>query len=148
MSSLKGQSNTILLVDDNKMGLVARKQVLEELGYRTTVAASANAALELFVGNSYDLVVTDYKMPDMSGIDLIQRFRLVRPNVPIILISGFAEVLGLDEETTGADLVINKSASEVGQLVRSVSRLLAARKNGKKPPASVQPEARVRKKTS
>jgi CheY-like chemotaxis protein len=148
MSSPKSPSYSILLVDDNKLGLVARKHVLEELGYRATTAASANAALDLFGRNSYDLVITDYRMPDMSGIDMIQKFRKVQPAVPIILISGFAEVLGLDEETTGADMVICKSASEVNQLVRAVGRLLAAKKNGKKPVSAVKPELRTRKKTS
>ncbi len=146
MSSPKSPSYAILMVDDNKMGLVARKQVLEELGYRTTIAASANAAMELFGRNSYDLVVTDYRMPDMSGIDLIQHFRRMQPGVPVVLISGFAEVLGLDEETTGADVVISKSASEVNQLVRAVSRLLSGRRNGKKPPGSAKAEPRTRKK--
>jgi CheY-like chemotaxis protein len=134
----------ILLVDDNRMGLAARKTVLEELGYRTLTATSAHAALELFAKNEFDLVVTDYKMPDMSGIELIQKLRQQESRVPIILISGFAEVLGLDEETTGADVVMTKNAQEVNALVRAVSRLL---KPSRKPPVSTKVEVKSRKKS-
>ncbi len=127
MSLPKVSPASILLVDDNKLGLSARKHVLEELGYETAAANSAQAALELFAKKTFDLVVTDYKMPDMSGIVLIQKLRTVRPVVPIILISGFVDVLGLDEETTGADVVMMKSANEVTHLVRAVNRLLNRR---------------------
>lgn len=140
MSSAKSASATILLVDDNKLGLTARRHVLDELGYRTLIAASARTALESFTKNSIDLVVTDYKMPDMSGIDLIRELRQVKPNIPIVLISGFVDVLGLDEQTTGADQVVMKSANEVTHLVRAVSRLLN-RKPSRKPPGSAQSAA-------
>lgn len=136
---------SILLVDDNKMGLAARRHVLEELGYRTTTVSSANTAVELFAKNSFDLVITDYKMPDLSGIELIQKLRKEKVSVPIILISGFVDVLGLDEQTTGADVVMMKSANEVNHLVRAVSRLL--NRKLKKPVTGVKPpDSKSRKK--
>jgi CheY-like chemotaxis protein len=106
----------ILLVDDNPNGLSARKSVLEELGAAITTAAA------------FDLVVTDYKMPRMNGIELIARLRKQSPAVPIILISGFVDSLGLNEHSTGADVVIQKSNNEVAHLVRAVSRLLRKKK--------------------
>jgi CheY-like chemotaxis protein len=114
----------ILLVDDNVNGLSARKCVLDELGHKTTTAASGAEALAIFDIHKFDLVVTDYKMARMNGIELIAELRVQSPDLPIILISGFVDALGLSENNTGADVVIQKSANEVSHLVRSVGRLL------------------------
>jgi CheY-like chemotaxis protein len=102
--------------------------VLEELGHRVTTASSGADALEHFSAHKFDLIVTDYKMPRMDGIELIARVRKSSPAMPIILLSGFVEALGLCESNTGADVVIQKSANEVSHLVRSVSRLLRKKK--------------------
>jgi len=132
----------ILLVDDNRQGLIARKSLLRELGYSISTATSGEEALELFCRQKFDVVVTDFKMPGMDGIALIRRIRGLEPDARIILLSGFVEPLGLSEESTGADAVIAKSAGEVGRLTRSVKRLLSR----KKPPASVQAAAQARAK--
>ena len=128
----------ILLVDDNQLGLIARKTVLEELGYAVTTAMSAHEALDEFSNGAYDLVITDYKMPRMNGKELIERVRKQAPAVPVILLSGFVDALGLDEKSTGADIVIQKSANEVAHLLCSVKRLLS-RKPPKKPAAVERP---------
>lgn len=134
----------ILLVDDNKLGLVARKSVLEELGHRITTAVEGQEALELFSRGAFDLVITDYKMPKMNGLELIQRIRGLAAGAPIILVSGYAEALGMTEANTGADAVISKNANEVTHLVRSVNRLLR-RATPKKPPAAQRRPARVKR---
>jgi CheY-like chemotaxis protein len=134
----------ILLVDDNTHGLSARKNVLEELGHRIVTASSGAEALEQFEGHKFDLVVTDYKMPRMDGMELISRLRKQMPELPIILISGYVDSMGLSEESTGADVVIQKSANEVSHLVRSVNRLLR-RKPAKKPPTGEVPPKAKRK---
>ena len=82
------KTGRILLVDDNKMGLSARKSVLEELGYTITASACADEALTYFENDNYDLVVTDYKMPRMDGVELITRVRSHRPDVPVIMAEG------------------------------------------------------------
>jgi len=124
----------ILLVDDNANGLKARKTLLEELGYRIATASCGDDALEHFAGQKFDLLVTDYKMPHMDGLELIARIRKKTPGLPIILVSGYVDTLGLNEENTGADAVIQKSANEVSHLTRAVSRLLRQRP-GRKPTA-------------
>jgi len=136
----------ILLVDDNAHGLSARRCVLEELGYRITTAASGADALDQFHRQAFDLVVTDFKMPRMDGVELIARLRKQAPGLPIILISGFVDSLGLDEETTGADAVIQKSANEVSHLVRSVGRLLR-RPPAKKRAAGETPSVKSKRKS-
>lgn len=113
----------ILLVDDNRNGLIARKSVLEELGYVTVATTDPAEALDLFSKQQFDLVITDYKMPSVDGLEVIQRIRALNENVPIILISGFVENLGMTEASTGADAVVQKCANEIQHLVRAVSRL-------------------------
>lgn len=117
----------ILLVDDNTLGLAARKSVLEEQGYRITTASGGLEALDLMTGHEFQLLVTDYKMPKMNGVEFIAEARKRRPDIPVILLSGFADTLGLSETNSGADAVIQKSASEVQYLVRTVGRLLRSR---------------------
>ncbi|PYT11879.1 MAG: response regulator [Acidobacteria bacterium] len=135
----------ILLVDDNAHGLSARKTVLEELGHRISTASSASEALDQFSGQKFDLVVTDYKMPRMDGLELIRQMRKEDPDVPIILVSGYVDSLGLNERSTGADVVIQKSANEVSHLVRSVGRLLR-RKPVKKMPAAESALSKLKRK--
>lgn len=116
----------ILIVDDNKMGLSARRSVLEAVGHTVSIAGSGVEALELFNSGDdlFDLIVTDYKMPKMTGVELIAEIRKVKPALPIILISGFTDTLGLNESNTLADAVLQKSSNEVMQLMRTVSKLL------------------------
>ena len=121
----------ILLVDGNLSGLAARKSVLEELGHKTRCASSAADALEQLASQKFDLVVT-------GAPELVRRIRKQDEDIPIVLLSGFVDALGLNEETTGADAVIQKSANEVSHLVRAVARLLRR----KKPPAKAVAKAK------
>ncbi len=143
--SVNVPAGRILLVDDNKLGLIARKSVLEEQGYRITTATEGQEGFERFNRDKFDLIITDYKMPKMNGLQLIAKIRESAKELPIILISGYADALGLTEDTTGADVVIAKSASEVQQLVRSVNRLLR-RPAVKKPARSQRVTARAQQK--
>jgi len=141
-----GVAAHLLLVDDNKDGLLVRKALLEEQGFLITTAMNGEEAMEALSKGKFDLMITDFKMPKMDGIELIRRVRPLQPDLSIILISGFADALGLDEKSTGADVVINKGAHEIANLMRSVSRMLA-RRAGRRPPGSqkavrVQPKAK------
>jgi CheY-like chemotaxis protein len=135
-NSSQSLSGRILIVDDNSLGLAARCSVLEELGHKVTACGAPQEALELCVKQRFDIVVTDYKMPKMDGKEFIRRLKKLNSGVSIILISGFADTLGLNEANTGADLVLQKSSHEVPMLIRSVSRLLRQRLPSKKPATS------------
>jgi CheY-like chemotaxis protein len=122
----------ILLVDDNVRGLTARKMILTDLGYGVETALSGEEAWEIFQVNQFDVVVTDLRMGEMDGMELIRRIRATDAPTGIILLSGFVNCLGLTPESTGADELINKSNKEVPELLRAV-RKLAARPRRKKP---------------
>jgi len=117
----------ILIIDDNRNGLLVRRAILEQLGYSTTTAQCPVEGLHTFEHGEFDLVITDYRMPIMNGAEVILRVRELRPEIPVILISSVAEILGLDERSTGADAVISKTANEASQLQRTVARLLRTR---------------------
>lgn len=124
-SSRAAHSARILLVDDNAHGMLARRSILEEFGYTVVSASSGPEALNLVEQQGFDLIVTDYRMPGMDGVALITALRAREFQNPIILLSGFLTHLGLTEQSTHADALIQKSANESDQLVRSVKRLLA-----------------------
>ena len=104
---------------------MARRAVLEELGYEVLSATSGKDALKLTEQRACDLVVTDYKMTPMDGLELIAKLREREFTKPIILLTGFADSLGLKPENTGADIVLQKCSNEVATLVRYTRRLLA-----------------------
>ncbi len=137
-----GTQATILLVDDNADGILARRSVLQELGYKVVPAGCGSEALKLTEKETFDLIITDYKMSPVNGLELIKRLREREYGKPIILLTGFADNLGLKPETTGADVVIQKSSNEIVTLVRNTKRLLNL---PRKPPASDGPRPTSRK---
>lgn len=129
VSSQRASSSAlILLVDDNRDGVLARRCVLEELGYQVVTAGCGVDALHLHEERNPDLVITDYRMSPMDGLELIANLRERGSQTPIILLSGFAETLGMRSDNTGADVVIQKSSNEVANLVRYTKRLLVTPK--------------------
>jgi CheY-like chemotaxis protein len=134
----------ILLVDGNSAGLAARKTVLEEQGHKVWVAAGVTEALEQFSSHRIDIVVTDHKMPRMDGLGLIKKLNAIAAGIPVVLLSGFVDALGLNEQSTGAAAVIQKSANEVPHLVRAVARILK-RKPMKKAPSSEVAKAKSKR---
>jgi len=140
---MRSRSWRILLIDDNRHGLVARRAVLEQQGHKVTTASSGQDGLGRFQEEEFDLVVTDYRMPGITGQQVIRKIRQEKPKMPIVLLSGFVEALGLDEESTGADIVLSKGPGEVQELLRAINRL-TKRRPTPKPPGSVK-AARSRK---
>jgi CheY-like chemotaxis protein len=131
----------ILLVDDNRDGLLVRRSLLEELGYSVEIARSGEEGLKLFEASPFDVVVADYRMPRMNGAELIQRIRKTNPNARV-------EPLGLTEENTSADVVLAKTSNEAAHLLRSIKRLLNHASRRKPPAAEVAPKRPARTGTA
>lgn len=115
-------------MDDNCDGILARRSILEELGYQVVTACCGSDALQIADERPFGLVITDYKMSPMDGLELISNLRGRNIRTPIILLTGFAESLGLRSGNTGADVVIQKSSNEVANLMRHTKRLVSPRK--------------------
>ncbi len=115
----------ILFVDDEVTLVHMTRIMLERLGYRVTAHHSSREALAAFTDNPhlFDVVITDHTMPGMTGLELAQRLLALRPELPIILCSGYSsavsEEMARSAGITGfaAKPLIKK---EIGELIRSV----------------------------
>ncbi len=105
MGPVRGGIEHVLLVDDEETILIMETQMLKYLGYRVTSRNSSLEALEAFRFNpdQFDLVITDMAMPNMSGDKLTVELMKIRPDIPIILCTGFSEIMS---ETKAASLGI------------------------------------------
>ena len=92
-------SGRILLVDDEEQIARMTQTMLTRRGYEVLSFTSSRGALDAFHADpdAFDLVLSDYSMPDYTGLDLINEFHLIRPELPIILVSGFADSIGPDD---------------------------------------------------
>ncbi len=91
---LKGKEH-ILLVDDEEMILEMLQAMLSRMGYQVTGCQDSLEALDLFISNPdhFQLVITDLTMPQMTGVQLSQKLQTIKPDIPIILCTGFSDLL-------------------------------------------------------
>lgn len=88
----RGQGERILLVDDEPMVADSMRLVIERLGYQVTACTHPSSALEVFAAapNDFDLVITDFQMPGMTGLELAAKLLVLRPGLDIVMATGFA----------------------------------------------------------
>jgi PAS domain S-box-containing protein len=82
----------VLAVDDDSLVLTNTAAMLEDLGHRVLVAASGSEALALLAEHAVDLVITDYAMPQMTGLELAREIEARRPGLGVVLATGYAEL--------------------------------------------------------
>jgi CheY-like chemotaxis protein len=115
----------ILLVDDEPSIVTLEKQMLERLGYSVTSRVNSLEALAAFTQNPFrfDLVITDMTMPSMTGDQLTKALRKIRPDIPVIVCTGFSERLDREKaESTGINGFLMKPVikSEMAKMIRCV----------------------------
>jgi PAS domain S-box-containing protein len=94
-----GHKGVALLVDDEELVRASTAHMLSELGYSVIEATSADEALKLAnAGSHFDLLLTDYLMPGANGADLARAVRSLRPELPVLIISGYADADGIDPD--------------------------------------------------
>jgi signal transduction histidine kinase/CheY-like chemotaxis protein len=106
----QGNGETVMIVDDQRSLVALAEETLAELGYEPVGFDSSVAALQAFRAEPqrFDLVLTDETMPDMSGVELAREIRRVRPELPIVLMSGYS----------GAQLTERARAAGAGEVLR------------------------------
>ena len=82
----------VLFVDDHKALARLSCEILSKQGYRAEYAFDAAEALAKFEQGAFDIVVTDYRMEGMSGVDLARRLRQLAPELPIVIVTGCNDV--------------------------------------------------------
>jgi PAS domain S-box-containing protein len=86
-----GAGERVLVVDDEEFILETTREALRDVGYRVLTASGAEEALQAVEQGEVDVVVTDLRMPNVDGFDLIRALRARHPNLPIIAASGVAD---------------------------------------------------------
>jgi len=126
-----GEKHRILIVDDSPATLEVLERNLRAHGYWVTTAASVAKALEVLEAAPVDLVITDYKMPRASGIELVRHVRENLADTEVMMITGYASVPGAVEAVkSGADEYLAKPFTDeelVGAVKRALDKLAMRR---------------------
>src|SRR5467141_2869246 len=106
----QGNGETVMIVDDQRSLVALAEETLAALGYEPVVFDSSVAALQAFRADPqrFDLVLTDETMPDMNGVELVREVRRVRPELAIVLMSGYS----------GAQLTARARAAGAAEVLR------------------------------
>jgi CheY-like chemotaxis protein/anti-sigma regulatory factor (Ser/Thr protein kinase) len=108
---------TVLVVDDDPLILSSTSYLLQDLGHEVIEAASGDAALQVLrAGQKVDVLLTDFSMPKMTGVELANAARALRPVLPVILATGYAEL----PEGTGADLPRLRKPYQQSRLLQEI----------------------------
>jgi DNA-binding NtrC family response regulator len=112
---------SILLVDDDQEFRKAMKKMFEKSGYDVTVAADGREALDVLSKDVFDLIISDLRMPNLNGMELMEEIKKKKMKVPVIFITAYGEVESyMDLMNLGAFEYINKPVK--GQEILSVAR--------------------------
>lgn len=119
-------NNHLLVVDDEESNCGLLSDSFTRWGYRVTTRISVNAALTLFQSEptAFDLAIIDYTMPYVNGVELARQLRTRRRDIPIILLSGFTELLEKEADTlTVVSTVVHKPL-QIAKIATTVRKLL------------------------
>lgn len=82
----------ILIIDDDVDICALLKRFLERKGYEVTTSFKGQEGLQLLNSTDFDVVLTDFRLPDMDGIDVLKSIKQSKPNIPVIVITGYSDV--------------------------------------------------------
>jgi CheY-like chemotaxis protein len=115
----------VLLIDDNPVQLRAREAVLRNAGFETHIATTQESALALLRSKAADglgAIVTDHIMPGRGGGEFVRSLRDVRPDVPVIVITGLAEA---EEDYSGLGVTFRQKPCPPEELIALVRSHIA-----------------------
>lgn len=125
----KGQGQRILIVDDEPALVGLLDEILQVYGYQPSAFTSSKKALEAFKQNpdKFDLIITDQTMPEITGIDLVKSIREIRPDIPVILNTGFSDNIN-KETANNLNIRILQKPVDTKLLCNSISDLIDTKK--------------------
>jgi CheY-like chemotaxis protein len=115
--------SVILCVDDEPTALLVRRLLLSIAGYDVLTAANRDAALSTLRRNHVDLIITGHFLPDSAWVQVAAEMKRLKPEVPIVLLSGALE---LPSGSENADLVLPKGL-DPSQFLAAIANLIARR---------------------
>ena len=115
----------ILVVDDNELFRDSIVETLRRQSYETEAAKDGPSALEIIEQRHFDLVISDMKMPGMSGIELLEQIKSINPEIPFLIITAYGAIeTAVDAMKKGAYDFIQKSDNLIRELELTVERAL------------------------
>jgi len=103
------QAITLLLIDDVGEFRTVMVKLLAEFGYNTILAANGREGIELFQAHPVDAVLLDFNLPDLYGMEILERLIFAKPSVPVIMISAYGSTeIAKRAKQLGAYEFINK----------------------------------------
>src|ERR1700681_4731965 len=103
------KSSRLLIVDDEAVIRDGLKRILEGESFVVETCSSGYSAIEIMQQREFDLIITDLKMPGMSGIEVLKSVRILQPGIPVILITGYASIdTAVEAMKNGASDYISK----------------------------------------
>jgi DNA-binding NtrC family response regulator len=124
MNESKGK---ILIVDDAGEVVVLCVNMLQTLGYAVRATSQGRAALEMIRQEPFDLVIVDYRMPEMTGFEVFEQARAIRPDMAFMLLTGHGTAEVVDDATDMGFAAILLKPFTREQLRNAVARALAGR---------------------
>jgi signal transduction histidine kinase len=128
-----GHGERVLYVDDDEIMVLMVERLLQRSGYRVSTFQSANAALAAVRDDpdTFDFVVTDFNMPECSGLDLAHELARIRPELPVVISSGYItdDLLDLAREAGVRGLIEKQNTFE--DLCELLARVLSGAKPGR-----------------
>lgn len=121
----------LLIVDDEKDILLTLKMCLKDEGYDVTTINESEKALDHLEKESFDLIISDIKMPGMDGLELAGEIRKINKTVRIILMTGYLEINNRKEATAELDLsgFLDKPLRDIDEFLTLVSSTLSEEKS-------------------
>ena len=120
----RGEGETILVVEDEEAVRTLARRTLEEAGYDVLEAANGREALRLVMSAPLDLVLCDVILPEMSGHELGRRMAVVRPDVPVLYMSGYPGLEVVERGLIAHDAPFIEKPFTAGGLAQSVRLVL------------------------
>jgi CheY-like chemotaxis protein len=112
----------VLCVDDEEPVLLTRRHMLERAGYLVFTAKTGKEGIDIFREQPIDMVILDYWMAGMDGVDVATEIRIINRKTPIIMSSAYAPIL--DEGLGRVDMWLRKGEGDAAQLLTAVTDLL------------------------
>ncbi|MDW8108537.1 MAG: response regulator [Candidatus Kryptonium sp.] len=122
----------ILLVDDDELVRITLKEFLTLLGLVVLEASNGSEGIEKAINNEFHILIADYRMPDMTGIEMIREIYKFKSDFKVIVLTGFMNEIGDDVIKELNILAVLQKPAELGALERLVTQLLSNPKNKKR----------------
>ena len=124
--AIRGGDEHVMLVDDEETVVDLARELLMSIGYKVSAFTKSLEALDAFSAapDSFDIIVTDHTMPELIGTDLAKRAQAIRPDIPVIIVTGFAgaTLAEADSDEGIADIVLKPFSRR--QLDNAIRRTL------------------------